>query len=126
MISIGWTSLLLIVSLYISNDQLTENSVALQPAMTYCLIDFASRDSLVIMALITIVVFLSVPLFFMIFAYSQIILFYRKMNRSREYITSEVKSIVTLLIILLGLQIREKVIDQGDCNHIRLFYNVYF
>ena len=90
MIAGAWTSLLLIVLLYIFNEELSNNSIALQPARTYCLLDFASRDSLVVIALITIITFMTFPIIFMIVAYTQIILYYRRMNRSREYVTSEV------------------------------------
>ena len=86
----GWIVVLAVVGLYQSNKDLLESSIALQPSYTYCLLDFTATDPIVVTALMTCIVFLSVPIFYMIYAYSRIIIFYRKMNRSREYVTSEV------------------------------------
>ena len=90
MLAFAWSSVSIVVILYASNKDLSESSVALQPTYSYCLLDFTATDPIVITGLITIFVFLSVPLIFMTIAYTQIILFYRKMNRSREYVSSEV------------------------------------
>ena len=90
MIALTWITHLVVIILYASNKDLSESTVALQSSYSYCLLDFISTDPIVITGLITIFIFLSVPLIFMTITYTQIILFYRKMNRSREYVTSEV------------------------------------
>ena len=93
MITLAWVVVFTVVGLYASNKNLLEQSFALQPSYTYCLLDFAATDPIVITAIFTIFIFLSIPSIFMIYAYSTIIIFYRKMNRSREFVTPEVSSI---------------------------------
>ena len=90
MIAVTWVSLFATVAIYGTNKEFSENSIALQSSYTYCLLDYTSKEPIVVTNLIVQIVFMSIPMFFMILAYSQIILFYRKMNRIREYITSEV------------------------------------
>ena len=90
MIASTWVTIVLVTTLYNSNKELSENSLALQTSYTYCFLDFSSRDPIVIIALITILIFMSIPLLFMIFAYSQIILYYKDMNRKKRKTKSEV------------------------------------
>lgn len=84
MIGAIWIILCLIVVLYLSSKELSENSISLQPSYFYCLLDFSSNDPIVITALITVLVFLALPIFFLSYAYSKIFIFYRAMNRKKK------------------------------------------
>ena len=105
MITSAWIVLTAISILYISNKELAEKSIALQPSRLYCFYDFGSDDAVVITGLITILCFMAVPLLFLIIAYSQIIVFYRSMNRRwDEYVFSQVyKSEKKLLIKAIAI-----------------------
>ena len=52
--------------------------------------NFASEVPIVIAGLVVVIVFLSLPIFFMIFAYSQIIILYKEMNRKRKKVNAAV------------------------------------
>ena len=124
MIFLTWITFPIGIIIYYSNRDLTENSVALQPSNLYCLLDFTSKDPVVISITLIQIIFMSIPLVFMVVAYSEIIVFYRQMNRSREYVTSEVKNFIVwapLTLYLLGVQIREKIINEGNCYFISFF-----
>ena len=90
MIGFTWISLTTIVTLYLTNKELAENSVALQSPYSYCLLDYTSRDPVVVTTLITTLCFMSLPFLFMTIAYTQIILYYRKMNRKKKKVDSKV------------------------------------
>ena len=91
MIAIAWISLPCVISIYGTNKERSDISVGIEPSFLYCFMDFTSTNPVVIVALLIIITFMSAPFAFMSLAYTQIILFYRKMNRSREYVTSQVK-----------------------------------
>ena len=92
MITLTWIIFSMMTLLYGLNDNLVEANVALQPSYGYCFLNFSATDPIVIVGLILVIVFMSIPPLFMMVAYSQIIIFYRKMNRRREYVTLEVFS----------------------------------
>ena len=91
MIAGAYLCMTIFILVYSSNKSLVENSIALQPSLSYCLLDFASIDPIVFTVLITNAVFLSVPVIFMTIAYYQIIAFYRNMNRKKKRAKVEVK-----------------------------------
>ena len=89
MIAAAWVIIPSLFTLFGTN----ENIVALQPSYTYCLLDYTQRDDgIVTSLLVTILVFLSAPLVFLIIAYSQIILYYRKMNRRKKKVNLAVRN----------------------------------
>lgn len=91
MIGITWAffpSLFLIM--FMASPELMENMVALQPGRFYCLIDFTSRDPLVTPIVVTTLVIMTIPMVLLVLAYTQIISFYIRMNRSRENIPPQV------------------------------------
>ena len=99
MIAIIWLIFPLIVTLYLTNKELSDSSIALESSYSYCFLDFATTDPIVLTALITIFVFLSLPLFFMFYAYSKIILYYRDMNRKKKKVTSAAHKLEKKLLI---------------------------
>lgn len=84
MIASIWFTLPLVSILYLSNNELSESSIALQPCYWYCILEFSSTDPVVITAVLTIIVLISTPIFFMSYAYAKIILYYRKMNQRKK------------------------------------------
>ena len=91
MIAIAWISIPIIIILYGVNKERSDISLGIEPSFLYCFMDFTSTNPVIIVGLLIIITFMSAPFVFMSLAYTQIILFYRKMNRSREYVTSQVK-----------------------------------
>ena len=84
-------SLPVLILIYSASQDRSDVSVGIEPSFLYCFIDFTSDNPAIVVALLIILAFMSAPFFFMSIAYTQIVLFYRKMNRSREYVTLQVK-----------------------------------
>lgn len=102
---------------------------ALQSSHLYCLLEYSSNDPEATPALLSTLIFVSIPMIFLIFAYSSIIIFYVKANRSREFITSEVSSCfhesISKTIHPSGIQIRETTSHESNGNHSSLFRNIF-
>ena len=79
-----WVLSPLLIGLYTLNEDLVKKSFQLQPSYTYCFLDFSATDPVVVTGMIAAIVFLSLPIFFMTYAYSKIILFYKEMNRKKK------------------------------------------
>ena len=100
MITLTWLFFSLVSLLYALNEEMMENSLKLQPSNVYCFLDFSATDPMVIACLITVIVFMFAPFVFMIIAYSQIILFYKEMNRKKKKTSAAVSLDASYLLII--------------------------